>query len=638
METGYDAGSRLIASKTRDLQRRVLRLWAPPPRESVSQWVEANIVLPESAAKPGAQDLDVTPWQREVLEAANDPRVEKIALMWAVQLAKTQLILNLIGYRIIKDPCPMLFLQPGQEDCEDFSKERLQPMFEDSPALRARVGVQKSRTTSTTILRKDFPGGFVGLVGVNAPRGLRRRAIGLVLADEVDEYPKNVGATDKKQGDPLRLAEKRMRTFTGRNRKLIVASTPTVKDESAIEREYLDSTQEQWCVPCPSCGEFQPYEWGRLHFNDGEGESGTPEMACRKCGVLCGEYEWKAGNVRGKWVPQRQHPTNRGFHMNSMASPFVSWEELVAKFKQAVAEGPESLQTFINTELAELWESAGEKIDEETLAARRHYYNCDVPEGVVWITAGVDVQQDRLEAEFVGWGVGEESWGLQYVVLPGDPQLTAVWQDLDKLIGRTFTRADGAVLPVSCVAVDSQYATSVVHSFTRPRLNRYVFAIRGVGGPGLPVVGKVTKQGKRRDVFVFPVGTDAAKDLIFSNLSLDMEGPGYCHFPREAADSDGNPRGYDEAYFRGMLSEKRVPKRSMGRVWHVWEKAKRGARNEPLDCRSYATAALKITNPPLAELASRKPAVRKASPVQLGQTQKPATQRGGWRVIGKSTG
>ncbi len=600
---------KLIAENTIFLKKKVISLWAPPPRQSVSEWVERNIILPESAAKPGPCNLDITPWMREILEAANDPRVEKIAMMIAVQLAKTQLMLNIIGYRIAKDPCPMLFLQPGQEDCEDFSKERLQPMLEDSPALAARVQAQKSRTTSTTILRKDFQGGFIGLVGVNAPRGLRRRGVGVVMADEVDEYPASSG----KQGNPLRLAEKRMRTFKGRNRKFIVASTPTIKDESAIEVEYNNSTQEQWCVPCPSCKTYQPYEWPRLVFNDGEGESGIPEMACRHCGALHGEYEWKAG--AGRWIARQKHASNRGFHMNSMASPFASWEELVEKFKQAVEEGPESLQVFINTELAELWESAGDKLDEEKLKERRHYYNCDVPEGVVWITCGVDVQKDRLEAEIVGWGVGEESWGIRYVVLPGDPLRSLVWNDLDELVSRTFARADGAVLPISCVAVDSQYATSSVHAFTKPRMNRYIFSIRGVGGPGLPIVNKVTKQGKNRDVFLFPVGTDAAKDLIFSNLNLEIEGPGYCHYPRDGVLSDGQPRGYDEAYFRGLLTERRVKKRSQGRIWHVWEKPKASARNEPLDTRVYAIAALRITNPPLARLAeggSRIPVVRPA--------------------------
>ncbi|MCE5200551.1 MAG: phage terminase large subunit family protein [Armatimonadota bacterium] len=618
-------------SITSALKDKITKLWAPPPRESVSEWVEHNIILPESAAKPGEQNLDVTPWTREILEACNDPRIEKIVMMMGVQLAKTQLMLNILGYRIAKDPCPMLFLQPGQEDCEDFSKERLQPMLEDSPTLAARVCSQKSRNTSTTILRKDFQGGFIGLVGVNAPRGLRRRACGLVMADEIDEYPKNSG----KQGNPLRLAEKRMRTFSGRNRKLIVASTPTIKDESAIETEYNNSTQEQWCIPCPSCREYQPYEWPRLSFNDGPGECGTPEMACRKCGAMHGEYEWKSGT--GRWIARQQHKTNRGFHMNSMASSFVSWEELVEKFKQAYEEGPESIQVFINTELAELWESAGEKISDETLKNRRHYYNCDVPDQVVWITCGVDVQKDRLEAEIVGWGPGEESWGIQYAVLPGDPLRTLVWNDLDELISQTFVRSDGAVLPISCTAVDSQYATSAVHSFTRPRKNRYVFAIRGVGGPGLPIVGKVTRQGKNKDVFVFPVGTNAAKDLIFSNLSLDTEGPGYCHFPRDGADSNGQARGYDEPYFKGLLTEKRVKKRSLGRVWFVWEKPKSSARNEPLDCRVYATAGLKITNPPLAALAGQKPSMRTANAPARQQTAG-SLRRSGWRVVGKSGG
>jgi phage terminase large subunit GpA-like protein len=658
------------ATKTQELLSECWELWRPPPRTSVSEWVSKNVMLPESAAASGQFcDVSRTPWAVEPLDAVADRRVRRIVLMWGVQLAKTQLTLNAAAWRIRHDPVPILYCQPAIEDCEEFSKERVGPMLEDSPALAKLIVPDKSRSSSSTIKLKTFRGGWFGLVGMNAPRGMRRRSAGMVICDEVEEYPVNVGGgkNGPKQGDPIAIIEKRMRTFAKRNPKMFVLSTPTVKGESVIEREYLASTQERWCIPCPSCGEYQPYEFNRLIFprnESGERVSNSeklspdeiqalikltyhqrgyratqtaellerlnvaaPEMACIKCGCLHSEWEWKAG--KGQWIAQRperftRNNITRGFHMNSMASYSVSWQELQEHFYKAIEEGPESIQTFVNTELAELWESAGERLDEDKLKERRHYYDCDVPDGVVWITAGVDVQKDRLEAEIVGWGVGEQSWGIRYVVLPGDTQLTAVWHDLDELITRTFVREDGAVLPISCVAVDSQYATSAVHAFTKPRTSRYVFAIRGVGGPGLPLVNKVTLQGKRKDVYVFPVGTDAAKDLISSNLSIDIEGPGYCHFPREAAMSDGQPRGYDEAYFRGLLSEKRVKRRSLGREWHVWEKPKASARNEPLDTRVYAYAALRITNPPLARLAESKG----RTPVLTNAAQRPKRRRG----------
>lgn len=701
---GTDAGAR---AKTRGLLDEVWGLWAPPPRSSPSDWVSANIMLPESAAASGQLcDMSKTPWGIEPVNAMADRRVRRIVMMWAVQLAKTQVTLNAAGWRIKHDPVPILYCQPAIEDCEEFSKERLGPMLEDSPELAKLVTPDRSRSSSSTIKLKTFRGGFFGVVGMNAPRGMRRRSAGVVICDEVEEYPVNVGGgkNGPKQGDPIGIIEKRMRTFANRNPKMFVLSTPTIKGESVIEREYLASTMEQWCVPCPSCGEYQPYEFGRLIFprregngtGDGDREgNGTnrthgthgerlsveevqgltklsysqrayrdtvvaelltglritvPEMCCRKCGCLHGEWEWKSGV--GKWISQRperftRNNITRGFHMNSMASHQLTWQELQEHFYKALDEGPESLQTFVNTELAELWEAAGEKMDEELLRKRRHEYGCDVPEGVVWITCGVDVQKDRLEAEFVGWGVGEESWGIEYAVIPGDPKLSAVWQDLDESIQRTYVREDGVVLPVSCVAIDSGYSTDEVHAFCKPRNRRYVFAIRGEGGPGRPVVGKVRKRGKNADMFVFPVGTDAAKDLIFSGLALDFEGPGYCHFPREAAFGNGTDgtngtyggraRGYDEAYFRGLLTERRVRKRAGGRVWHVWEKPKVSARNEPLDTRVYATAALRITNPDLralVEMRKRQGAGGRQQTATSGREHGTARRRG-WKVLSK---
>lgn len=592
-----------VAELTLELASRVCGILAPPPKLTVSQWADKYRILPDTSAEPGQWRTDRAPWTREPMDACCDPRVDRVVLMFGAQMAKTEIELNIAGYYIDNDPAPMLMIQPTIEDAEDFSKERLAPMLADTPALAEKVSDPKSRNGSNTILRKEFPGGFVGLVGANAPRGLRRRPVRTVLADEIDGYPASAGT----EGNPLDLAHKRTTTFW--NSLMVVSSTPTNKGESAIEKEYTDSTQEQWQVPCPSCGKYQPYNWDALLFHkeagvteaDSSERPDEPLMACQFCGKLSGEYDWKAG--AGKWVARAEHASTRGFHINAMASVWLSWPELIAEFIKAKREGPESLKTFVNTRLAECWEEAGEALDEEVLAARRHYYSCDVPDGVTWITCGVDVQQDRLELEVVGWGPGKESWGIEYAMLPGDPNRSAVWQDLDEFLQRTWVRADGAILPISCTAVDSGFATSAVYAFTKKRAARYIFAVKGQGGPGLPVVGPWRRQGKNKDVAVFPVGTDAAKDLLLTRLTVDAEGPGYCHFPREERSSEDRLRGYAEGYFKGLMGEKRVERKSRGRVYHTWIKRSSHVRNEPLDCRVYATAALEIRNADLSRTA-----------------------------------
>jgi phage terminase large subunit GpA-like protein len=516
------------------------------------------------------------------MDACSESSVHKIVLIFASQMGKSECLLNVAGYFIDQDPATMLLIQPTLEDARDFSRDRFAPMISECPRLTAKVAEAKSRDSSNTTLRKEYPGGFAGLVGANAPSRLASKAIRVLLPDEVDRFPVSSGD----EGDPLSIAAKRQTTYW--NWLTYMSSTPTTKGESRIEEEYEDSTQEQWCVPCPSCGELQPYDWKRL-------DRSTLEMHCCFCGACHGELEWKDGE--GQWIARQEHKDTRGFHINALASPFLTWIELADEWKAANQKGPEVLKTFINTRLAESWEERGEAAEEDVLETRRQHYYCDVPIGAKILTAGADVQLDRIECEVVAWGAGGESWGVQYVVFPGDPHERHVWQDVDEFLQGTYIREDGTVMPISCTCIDSQYATSEVHAFCKPRMSRYIFCIRGEGGPGKAEVGPYRKAGKNRDVAVFPVGTDASKDLFMSRLQVESEGPGYCHWPIDTELEDGSLRGYVPEYFKGLTAEKRVPRRTGGRVYHIWVKKASHLRNESLDCRVYASAALRIINP-----------------------------------------
>ena len=599
-----------IPESTLELFRDLLHMVAPPPKLTISEWADANRILPETSAEPGRWHTSRTPYLRAPMDAAGDPRVRKVVLMFASQTGKSEALNNIMGYYTGHDPSPIMMIQPSIELAEKYSKERLAPMFALSGDLAGKVSEPKSRNSNNTILHKGFPGGFLIMVGANAPRGLASYAVRVLLPDEVDGFPKSAGT----EGDPIKLAEKRLTTFKDRNSIIVESSTPGVKGESVIERDYEDSTQEQWCLPCPSCGEMQPLEWGRLDFK-------SVTMACRNCGASHTEHEWKRG--AGRWIARKEHPTTRGFHLNGMASPWLTWEDLIAEWHEAQEKGPEVLKTFVNTRLAETWEEGGESAEEDALASRRHYYNCDVPDGALLLTAGVDVQADRLELEVVGWGYGAENWGVQYAILPGDPNKGNVWQDLDAYLQRTFRRSDGAVLPIACTCVDSGYSTTEVYHFCRTRGSRYIFAIKGQGGPGQPEVGAYRKQGKNKDCPVFPVGSDSGKDMFMSRLGVENEGAGYCHWPREDLFSDGSLRGYTEEYFKGLSSEKRVERKSMGRLYHIWVKKSSHARNEALDCRVYASAALRILNPNWEQLANRK----RPAQVQPGATKTPSSGR-----------
>lgn len=574
-----------IKRRTIKIFKDVLGLLSPPPELTVSTWADTHRKLsPESSAESGQWNTDRAPYQREIMDALSDKDVETVIVMSSAQVGKTELINNIIGYFIDYDPAPIMLLMPTLDLATSYSKKRLATMIRDTPVLRDKVKDAKAKDSDNTLLEKGFPGGYIAIVGANSPTGLSSRPIRILLADEVDRFPLSAGI----EGDPLSLAEKRTKTFW--NKKKFFVSTPTEKGISRIDKEFEISTKEEWCVPCPICGRYQPYSWAQIKFED-------VTMECKYCKERFSEFEWKSGN--GKWIAQNSEvEKKRGFHLNALASPWERWEDIISDFKEAKKNGPETLKTWVNTTLGEPWEDReGEGTDKEVLIKRRDKYNCEVPENVLLLTAGVDVQDDRLEVEVVGWGVGKESWGIEYKIFYGDPGQDVVWNQLDEYLQKSFKYINGEGLVISCTCIDSGgHYTTEVYKFCKQREYRRIFAIKGVGGYGKEFVGKASRTNRER-VALFSLGVDTGKENLLSRLKNQFEGtPGYCNFPIEQG------KGYNEEYFEGLTSEKRVTKYYKGKPKFEWVK-KSSVRNEPLDLRNYATAALEILNPNLESLA-----------------------------------
>ena len=571
-----------VDRKTVRLFKRIAAILSPPPELTVSQWAdEYRRLSPEASAEPGRWNTDRAPYQRAIMDAVNDARCEDIIIMSSAQVGKTELILNIIGYYIDYDPSPILVLQPTLEMAQTFSKDRLSPMLRDTPALKGKVKDARSRDSGNTILHKTFPGGHITMVGANSPAGLASRPIKVVLMDEVDRYPASAGT----EGDPIKLAEKRTTTFW--NRKKIKVSTPTIKGRSPIEKEFLTSSMEEWNVPCPCCGKYQPYEWGRIHFSDAT-------MECKFCREHISERDWKSNT--GKWIAVKENHKKRGFHLNELASPWKHWEDIIDDFRAAERDRKqgdiEKLKTFINTALGEPWEERGEAADDNVLLSRRERYNADLPDGVLLVTAGVDVQDDRLEIEITGWGKGYESWGILYKKMKGSPELDETWDKLEQFLDTELYFANGNSLLIAATCIDTGgHFTTEVYKFLKrmERKQKRIFGIKGMGGEGIPLINKISTNNVEK-VKIFMLGVDSGKEILMTRLKTVDEGPGYCHFPINA------DRGYDETYIKGLTSEQRVVHVKDGRASLKWVK-KSGTRNEPLDLRNYATAAAEILRP-----------------------------------------
>lgn len=570
----------------------VLQKLKPPPPLTISQWADKYRVLSsESSAEPGRWHTDKAPYQRAIMDAIGDPHVREVVVMSAAQIGKTDaFILNVLAYYMDYAPAPIMCMQPTLDMGQTLSKDRISPMLRDTPRLKGLVDV-KSRFAGNTVMKKNFIGGHITIVGANSPSSLASRPIKVLLADEIDRYPKSAGT----EGDPLNLAKKRQTTFW--DCKTVMVSTPTIKGDSRIEDAFNLSTQEEWNIPCPECGTYQPLVWENVKFDPDNLEKGIDYVCC-ECGCVANEYRWKAQEIKGKYVAANPGAATRGFHLNTLASTFVGWDEVVRKFleaKEALDHGnPEEMKVWVNTELGQTWEERGIQLEDTELYNRREIYPAEVPDDVLFLTAGVDVQDDRFEVEVVGWGEGAECWGIRYQKIFGDMLSDQVWQDLDDFLLRSWRKADGTEYTLLATCIDSGgHHTDEVYRFAKDRLNRRIFAIKGMGGAGVPYIRNPSKNNRVK-TNLFIIGVDAGKTSIYQRLEVKMPGPNYCHFP-------SNPEaGYDENYFKGLTAEKKVVRFVKGHLKEYWEiKDKEHKRNEPLDLRNYALAALSITRPVL---------------------------------------
>lgn len=568
------------------LTRSVL---APPPKLTLSEWADRYRVLSrENSAEPGRWSTDRVPYLRGVMDACTEPSIEEVVFMKSAQVAGTEgIINNLVGFHIDQDPAPMLVVQISEGEAEKWSKEKLDPMLRDTPRLRGKVREARGRNSGNTILSKGFAGGHLGIVGANAPSGLRARPRRIVLYDEVDGYPASAG----EEGDPISLGRKRTTTFW--NRKIIINSTPTIKGVSRIEKAYEASDQRRYYVPCPDCRHMQTLRWQNLKWDkDGEGESRVhrPETAaymCEGCGVLIEERHkgWMVAN--GEWRATKPFTGIAGFHISALYSLFdgARWERLVKEF--IAAEGDAQLtQVFVNTVLGETYELLTAIADPAQLKKSRcEEYAAEVPAGVGYLTASVDTQDDRLELIVRGWGAKMESWLILHDVLMGDPGEPDVWERLGKALSRSFQHELGALMRIQAAALDTggHHADSV-YRFVADHPGRNFYAVKGAAQPGRPIwPGRASKTKKGKGVPLYLIGSDTAKDrVVLSHLRRAAPGPGYMHFPLRTP----------EQYFAQLTSESKVRVELPGGQYaYRWMKRK-GVPNEALDLECYALVAL----------------------------------------------
>jgi phage terminase large subunit GpA-like protein len=581
---------------------------APAPRVDVAQWADRYRYIAKGPER-GPWRNSRTPYLVEPMQCASaHSPFEQVTLWFATQMGKTEVLYNAVMQRIHTDPQDMMLVQPTLQDAKDHSSQRFLPTVVQTPAMLGRVAINRSRDESTSWRSRSIAGGFtLFFAGANSASSLSSKPVGFAACDEIDQYVADVD----NQGPPLGLVVERMSNFG--NRKLLVSSTCTIKDASAIETEYRKSDQRRYHVPCPHCGETQVLLWGAkeewglkwLKNAAGKARPETTVYICRHCGAAIEEHHKTAMLRDGVWTPDAPGAgggRHAGFWINKLYSPvgWKRWSALVEEWETSIESArignSSPLKKFKNTTLAETWEEEGGGADHKALAARAEPYPMDmVPRGGLMLTMGVDTQPDRLEARVWAFGRGEESWLVARHIIYGDPNIeenteASPWTRLTEIRQTPILHAtSGTPMTIEATTIDTGgNNTHAVYNYCRVHANNHVLAIKGASQPNKPVLGRpstidVNWRGKTmpRSLKMWMIGTDTAKHLLYGRMRLQQVGPGYVHVPRALIETDE---------FEQMTAARLLPVIAQGKQVLRWITA-RGTREEGGDAMVYAYAA-----------------------------------------------
>lgn len=568
----------------------------PEEEMTLSEWSDKyRFLSPKASAEPGAWNTDRVPYMREIMDrlSPSDP-CQRVYMMKGAQIAATEIAMNFVGYCIDLHPASVMYVMPTIGTLKKNSKTRIAPMISATPRLSKKVSPASSRNSGNTTFQKEFPGGVLSLACANSAADLRSMPVKYLILDEVDGYPLDLDG----EGSPVDLAIARTKTYA--SKKIFMLSTPTIEGASVIEPAFQKTSQRYYYVPCPHCGSMQRLIWSNLKWEKGQPE--TAKYQCEHCDELIEERHKTEMLAHGEWrslVPDLENGRVWGYHLSGMYSPlgWYSWSEMVSDWLDA-QDDTAKLKVFVNTALGESWADKGDAPEWQNLYNRRETYDVNKPPvEVIILTAGVDVQKDRIEIEIVGWGRGRQSYSIDYRVLVGDTQQSEVWNELAKVIDEVWIREDGRELRLRKTAIDSGYNTQYVYDFVRNYQSQRVIAVRGQQTQAVPIAPPrpvdISIAGKKiGKTLLYNVGVSLLKSELYGWLRIEKIIDGqeeyapdkYCHFPQ-----------YADEYFKGLTAEQlQLSINKKGFKQYTW--VVKYQRNEPLDCRVYARAASIVIN------------------------------------------
>ncbi|TRD22088.1 phage terminase large subunit family protein [Palleronia caenipelagi] len=555
------------------ITRNALQSLVPPPRLQLSEWIESHVILPEGvSAQPGPVRL--WPFQREIADAIGDPTIERVTLVKPVRVGFTTLLTSAVASFVANEPAPILCLLPAEADCRDYMVSDVEPIFAASPAVAKALAYDLDGDERNTLMSRRFPGGSLKVVAAKAPRNLRRHNVRVLFMDEVD------GMEATAEGSPILLAEKRTLSFP--DRKIVLGSTPVHEETSNVLRAFAQSDARVFEVPCPDCGTLSEILWNAIRWDEGQPE--TARWTCPHCAAGIAERHKPAMVAQGQWRATRPDVKGHaGFQLNALVSLHAnaSWPQLVAEFLSA-KQDPTTLQTFVNTILGQGWRGAGDELDADDLASRGEAFGLDkLPPEVLTISAGVDVQHDRLECTLIGFSQDETALVLGHEVIWGQWDDDRTWSELDGLLKMRWAHPLGGSLGVEATVIDSGDGSTMeaVMRFCGPRQRRRIMAGKGVAG-ARPFI-ELSRSRKAQAARLWLIGVDGIKVSLMARLAR----PGSVRFSADLP----------PVWFEQLASERQVVRYSRGQPQRRFERVP-GRRAEALDCVVYAIAARQVVH------------------------------------------
>ena len=577
-------------SHRRDLIGSAISYIKPKTTKSVVEWVEENRVLPASSSEPGKMLLSRTPFLKEILECMSPlSPVRDVIFQKSAQIGGSECLYNSIGYLIAEDPATTLLVLPTERLARESSRGRIAPLISNTKVLSDKISDSSSKDGGNSIARKEFPGGVLICMTANSAPNLRLLAAKYLFLDETDGMPVAIEG----EGDVLSLLKKRTNTFSS-ERKVMMTSTPLIDESSVIHREYINSDQRKYHIPCPHCGEMDELTWANVVW-----EVGHPNTARFKC-FGCKE-EWDESRktemmALGKWVATNEawdDDTRRGYHINALLSP-VGWYSLtqaVTEFEQSRGDETKA-QAFQNTVLGEpyAYKLYRPPLNPDTSEPVEYGgRGVHLPNDVLFLTGAIDQQGDRVEAYVYGFDLKEQMYAIDFITIVGDPGKAAFWKSVeDELASKLYRRADGRVFPVATWMVDTGgHHTIETYSWwlgavARKKLRRLLL---GKGWPGPKPLSTLSSRAHKRkgvsgSVQLYNLGVDSGKSVFYEMLEKRQ-----VIFPVNWA----NGENLDKEYYAQLVSEGQQTEKKQGRLIHSWVKKRN--RNEALDCAVYALAA-----------------------------------------------